>query len=84
MPGANCCIPGCNVYHKKDGLSLFKIIKATDEWSKTWRDKVIGVVLKYRVIDKAFKSQLEANTAHICETHYEESCLIRRKLFSLV
>ena len=79
MPGANCCIPGCFVHQKKDGPSLFKVIKATDEWSKSWRERVLGIVLRYRELDKSFKSQLEANSVHICENHYEESCLIRRK-----
>ena len=82
MPGRNCSIPQCTVYQHKDGPSVFKVTKQTDDWSNEWRTKIISVIKQYREVDKDFKRQIESLNIAVCELHYKESCLIRRK-FSL-
>ena len=85
MPGCNCAVPGCRAYFTKGGggLSFFKITKQNDDWSKEWRDTVLAILKRYRETDDNFKRQLNSLERSICENHYEESCIIRRK-FSLV
>ena len=84
MPGLNCCIPGCTNYQKKGGKSIFKIVKATDDWSQDWRSKIVSIVSKYRVLDSDFKRQLDGNNVAICEDHYEDECLLHRKFYTLL
>ena len=81
MPGQNWAIPQCHVYHQKGGLSLHNITKQDDDWSKNCREKVLNIVYQYREVDKSFKQQIEKFKVAICERHYKESCLIRRKKF---
>ena len=79
MPGQNCAIPQCTVYHKKGGLSLFKITKLDDEWNTNWREKVVNAISTVRVLDAGFKKQIDEKSFAVCELHYKENCLIRRK-----
>ena len=44
MPGQNCAIPQCHVYHQKGGLSSHNITKQDDDWSKNWREKVLTII----------------------------------------
>ena len=82
MPGRNCCIPGCHVYHKKGGVSIFNVPKQEDEYNSNWRDKLISIVTKYREIDSGFRDQIRRKDFAICEIHYKDSCKIRRKFIS--
>ena len=81
MPGTNCAVPGCKSYFKKgsSNLSFFRVTQQNDDWSKEWRDKVLTIFKKYREVDENFKRQLDSLEISICEKHYEESCILRRK-----
>ena len=79
MPGLSCALPQCNVYQQKGGPSLFKITKLDDEWSRNWREKVVNVISKVRVLDARFKKQIDEKSFAVCEHHYKENCIIRRK-----
>ena len=72
-------MPQCTVYQQKDGPSVFKVTKLTDEWSDV---KIFNIIKQYRVVNYDFKRQLESFNVSVCELHYKNSCLIRRK-FSL-
>lgn len=84
MPGRNCCIPGCHIYRKKGGVSIFNVPKQEDEYNSNWRDKLINIVSKYREIDSGFRDQIRRKDLAICEIHYQDSCKIRRKLYILI
>ena len=71
MPGQNCAIPQCHVYHQKGGLSLHNITKQDDDWSKNWRGKVLNIVYQYREVDKNFKEQVQKFKVAIRERHYK-------------
>ena len=62
MPSLRCALPQCDVYQKKGekgGPSLFKITQLDDEWNRNWREKVVNVISKVRVLDAGFKKQIE-------------------------
>ena len=46
---------------------------------KTGGKIVLNTVYQYREVDKNFKQQVQKFKVAICERHYKESCLIRRK-----
>ena len=79
MPGQNCAIPQCHVYYQKGGLFLHDITKQDDDGSKNWKEKLLNIVYQYREVDINFKQQVQKFKVAICERHYKESCLIRRK-----
>ena len=59
MPGANCAIFGCNTSRIHKGISIFKVPKSVDDYSKKWRENVISVITRDRVIDQSLRRQIE-------------------------
>ena len=77
MPGANCSIYGCPTSRKSKGISIFRVPTGDDEYSKNWREKIVNIITKDRVIDKNLRSQIEKKNLYTCELHYLEDQLIR-------
>jgi len=65
MPGANCSIFGCSTSRKTKGIAI------------EWRQKIVQIITRDRVIDQNLKKQIENRTLHTCELHYPEECLLR-------
>lgn len=74
MPGANCSIYGCSVSRRPEykGLSLFKVPAGKSDFDKNWRDKLISIITKDRVIDNSLRGQIEKCNLHICQRHFKE------------
>ena len=81
MPGngAYCSIYGCNISRKNSKLAIFKIPAGNGEYESKWRDKLIHVVTKDRVVDSSLKKQIESRKLFICEKHFNEEDILRRK-----
>ena len=60
MPGANCSIFGCLVSHRQKykGVSLFKVPSGKTEFDAKWRNQLIAVITKDRVIDSSLREQI--------------------------
>ena len=60
------------------GIAIFGIPKKDDEWHRDWREKFINIT-KGRDIDADLRGQIERKSLHICEFHFTEDQLLRRK-----
>ena len=83
MPGANCSNFGCTTSRYKKGVAVLKVPGGDDEYNTSWRGKLVHVVTKDRVITPGLRNQIQKRTIHVCERHFEESKLLRRKLTPL-
>ena len=74
MPGANCSIAVCITSRKHKEISIFKIPKAKSGVPENmkWREDLINVITRDRVIDSDFKRQINENRLHICEKHFKK------------
>ena len=72
MLGVNCSILGCLVSRraKYKGLSIFKVPSGDSEFETTWRNKLIAIVTRNRVIDAKLKEQINNKNIYICQQHY--------------
>ena len=72
MSGVNYSIMGCHVSRRSKckGLSIFKVPSGDSEFETTWRNKLIAVVTRDRVIDSKLKEQINKNRIYICQQHY--------------
>lgn len=77
MPGANCSIYGCSTSRKNKGIAIFRVPTGNDEYSKTWREKIVNIITRDREIDYSLRQQIEHRTLHTCELHYSDECLLR-------
>lgn len=75
MPGDNCSIFGCSTSRKEKGVSIWKIPAPKDEATAEWRKKLIGIVLRDRVLDENLQRQLDNDRLHICEKHFTDDQL---------
>ena len=75
MPGDNCSIYGCSVSRRKEysGISLFKVPSGKTEFDKMWRDQLIAIITKDRVIDQSLRSQINTNKLFICQRHFRDN-----------
>lgn len=72
MPGANCAIVGCAT-SRKDKIGIFKLPKEINDDYKKWRHEWLNVLIRTRTLDGSLKKQLEQDTVHICERHFQEN-----------
>ena len=79
MPGANCSIFGCSTSRKTTGISIHRIPTGDDEYSKNWREQLVNIITKDRVIDQSLKSQIDRKLLYVCELHFPENCSIRHE-----
>lgn len=81
MPGANCSIFGCSTSRRTTGISIFCIPQGNDEYNTSWRQKLIAVITKDRVVDNKLRTQIEKRNLHVCEKHFQQSQLIQRRCY---
>ena len=88
MPGENCSFYGCSNSRKNPTVSFFKIptVKSSDsEFTKEKklraRAEWVRILTKTRVLDADLQRQLDGNSIHICEIHFKEEDIIRRKFY---
>ena len=79
MPRANCSIFGCTKSRTSKGLAILGIPKKDDEWHRDWREKQANIATKDREIDADLRGQIERKSLDICELHFTEDQVIRRK-----
>ena len=84
MVGANCSIFGCSTNRRHTGISIFSLPKGKDESSAKTRDEWVRVITRNREIDKDLRRQINAGTLHVCEKHFEEECIIKRKYYNMI
>ena len=84
MPGANCSIFGCTSSRYSKHITIFGLPKGNDEYNTTWRKKLINIITKDRVVDMSLKKQIENNSLHICERHFQEDDMNQSKYFIFV
>lgn len=79
MPGANCSIYGCSTSRKKKGIAIFRVPTGDDEFNTKWRENIVSIITKDRIIDKSLKCQIENRNLYTCELHYPEEQLVRNE-----
>ena len=74
MPGDNCSIYGCSVSRRSQykGIPLFKVPSGEGEFETSWRQKLIAVITKDRVIDGPLKARINNKKLFICQRHFAE------------
>jgi hypothetical protein len=56
MPGANCSIYGCSTSRRNLNIGIFKLPMAKDDLHKKWREELVSIVTKDRVMDASLKN----------------------------
>lgn len=79
MPGENCSIYGCTVSRraKYKGLSIFKVPAGENQFDKSWREKLVDVVIRDREVDHALRDRIQRKKIYICEKHFSEDQMNR-------
>ena len=54
-------------------------LKKYDEWHRDWREKLVNIITKDREINADLRGQIKRKSLYICELHFTEDQLIRRK-----
>jgi len=72
MPGANCSIYGCNTSRNHKDIGIFGIPTSKDDFTKKWREEMLNIIIKGRVKDESLQRQIDKNTLHVCELHFNE------------
>ena len=81
MVGCNCSIYGCNTSRRHVGLAIFKIPKPSNAFNTEWRENVLKVVLKDRVLDSQLKKQVMTSNVYVSEKHYLGEEMIRHEFY---
>ena len=67
MPGANCSIFGCSTSRKSKGISIFRVPTGDDDYNTKWREKIVNIITKDRLINESLKTQIERKSLYTCE-----------------
>ena len=69
MPGANCAFPECTISRiaKYHGLGIFQIPMRDDDFHFNWRNNIVAVLWRYKVMEKAVKELMLTGKIYICE-----------------
>ena len=72
MPGDNCLIYGCPISRrsKYKGTGIYKVLSGDDDFAKAWREKLLPIITRNRVIDTALKERIIKKKLYICQRHY--------------
>lgn len=78
MPGDNCSIYGCTVSRRSNhkGVAIFKVPSGDTEFEKNWREKLVSIITRDRVIDAALRQRIDARKLYICQHHYREDQIL--------
>ena len=83
---ANCVFYGCfsNRNTKKyDDIGLFKLPGRTTEFYAGWKDKIVEVIKRYRVIDDSLALRIQKGNVWTCERHYKPEEIERTSMYFL-
>ena len=79
MPGANCSIFGCSTSRSKTGIGIFKVPLPTTDFNKKWRQELIAIITKDRVVDASLKRQIETHLyTFVKGTFAKNNCIFIR------
>ena len=69
MPGDNCSLYGCTVSRrsKHKGIAIFKLPTGDTDFEKKWREKLISIITKDKVIDAALRERINCRKLFICQ-----------------
>lgn len=81
MPGANCSIYGCSTSRRHSDISIFKIPSPNNDFTKKWRNELVNIVTKDRIIDDNLQRQIDSNKLYICEKHFSEDQILICKYY---
>ena len=65
MPGPNCSVFGCGTCRNQSGMGIFKIPAPKHEFHTKWRNDLLAVVTRDRVLDENLKKQIKNNKVSI-------------------
>ena len=73
MPGANCAFPESTVSRtaKYQGTRTFQIPMRDDDFHVNWRNNIVAVLGRYRVMEKAVRECILTGKIYICERHFK-------------
>ena len=74
MPGDNCSIYVGSVSRRSHykGISLFKVPSGEGKFEASWRQKLIAVITKDRVIDGPLRARINNKKLFTCQRHFAE------------
>ena len=78
MPGENISIFNCQSSYVAPGISFFRVPTKDVEYSTNYRNSIVAVIARDRVIDGNFNRQIKTRTLHTLELHYPQEKMIRR------
>ena len=69
---ANCSIYGCHSSRRPEyaGIGVYKVPSGNVEFEKNWREKLVLIITKDRVIDELLIKRIERQKLYICQMHY--------------
>ena len=54
----------------KEKWKLFRVTAGKSDFNTKWRENIVRVIGKYRVLDAAFYNRLKNGKVFVCERHY--------------
>ena len=75
MPGENCCIVNCSRSRKDKGVSLWKLPTPKNPEFKKWREDMLQIILRDRVLNTDLQRQIDEDRLHICQDHFRDDQL---------
>ena len=68
---ANCCIYGCRHSSRRPGyagIGIYKVPSGNDEFEKNWREKLVLIITKDRVIDEPLRKRIDRRKLYMSDT----------------
>ena len=69
--GDNCWVPECGSSRRIEGLYLFKMPCTPRTEGVEWRNSLIAVIKKHRVVDTKLKERIATGKIFTCEKHFK-------------
>ena len=69
---------------KHQRVGIFKIPTRNDSFYNEWRNNLVDVLIKYRVVDKWLKKRINEGKVYLCERHFIEQDIERTSKFVFV
>ena len=60
-------------------LHILEYHQKNKEYSTNWRNQIIAIITRDRIVDASLKKQIEKRTLDVCELHYPEEKIRRRE-----
>ena len=75
---------GCYTNRKTkqyDDIGLFKLPGRENEFYAGWKDKIVEVIKRYRVVDEKLRERIQKGIVWTCERHYKPEEIERTSMF---